>query len=74
MRTPSSPTPIDRATLTIVSGGVSRAQQDERILDKIQSLAGAVSDVGAQQQQQKPNPGAAMLPIIAMKMMKPRTA
>lgn len=73
MRTPSSPTPIDRATLTIVSGGVSRAQQDERILDKIQSLAGAVSDVGAQQQQ-KPNPGAAMLPIIAMKMMKPRTA
>ncbi len=69
MRTPSALTPIELDALTLVSGGASRAQQDERVLDKIQSLAGAVADVGMQQQQQ-PNPGASLMPIIAMKMMK----
>lgn len=67
-----SPLPtIDPAQLDAVTGG---ATKDDRILDKIQSLAGAVSDVAIRQQEnQKPDAAAALMPIVAMKMMQRRT-
>lgn len=62
---------IDPNQLAAVSGGATgRAAQDQRILDKLTSLTGAVKDVEAQRAQQKPDAGAAMMPIVAMAMMK----
>ena len=67
----STPRTIDRDALSAVVGGASRAEQDQRVLDKIQSLVGAVSDVSSQLQQ-KPNASAAIMPLVAMKAMKDR--
>lgn len=58
--------------LDLVSGGASRAQKDERILDKIQSLATAVSDVAAQQKQPDNGGAAAALPLVALKAIRQR--
>lgn len=59
---------IDLSQLDAVTGG---ATKDDRILDKITSITSAVADVAARQQQnQKPDPAASIMPIVAMKMMR----
>ena len=68
---PTSLTTIERDQLEAVSAGTARAKQDERILDKLQSLANAVHDVAAQQQNQ-PNPAAAAMPLVALKAIRQR--
>lgn len=65
-------TAIATTDLAAVTGGASsRAATDERIMDKLQSITVAIQDAANQQAAgQQNNPMSAMMPIVAMKMMR----
>ncbi|MEZ4404359.1 MAG: hypothetical protein R3B06_30340 [Kofleriaceae bacterium] len=66
---------IDPAALETVTGGrraaasTSRSASDDRLMDALNDIKSALSDLGKQQQQQPSNGLDQLLPILMMQML-----